>query len=126
MLHFELRRMGMDFYDDEDKQASDMENFRLRPVEVSYDVPTAYFQDKDGHYIAGDFQFWRANEYHPATLGWDFTDTGKARQDSVRYRGLDRLSGRVIKPTLAKIKEMLEIMTGEECEVTLEPALGVN
>lgn len=124
MLQFKLRRMGMDFYDDECKQASDMDNFRLRPMEVSYDVPTAYFQDKNGHYIAGDFQFIRANQNHPATLGWDFTDTGADRQDSVRYRGLDKLEMREIKPTLAKIKELLEIITGQECEVSLEPRLS--
>lgn len=126
MLHFELRRMGIDFYDEDDKQASDMENHRLRPVEVSYNVPTQYFQDKNGHYVCGDFQYIRANKYHSACLGWNFEDTGRDRTDLVRYRGLDKYEMREIKPTLAKIKELLETITGQECEVVLQPKQEEN
>lgn len=125
MINITLIRMGMDFYDEEDKQTSDMQNFRLRP-QLDSPIPSVndwYLKDKNGHYIAGDFQFLRADDYGVYTdrLGIDFTDYGSDLQDSKVYKYNIFDDEEEIAPTLANIKAWLEDVLGDEVNLHLEP-----
>lgn len=118
----------MDFHDEEDKQASDMENFRLRP-QLDSSMPSVndwYLRDKNGHYIAGDFQFLRADQYgvHADRLGIDFTDYGIDMQDVRPYKYNFFDDEEEIAPTLANIKAWLEGVLGDEVNLKLEPRRG--
>lgn len=123
MINITLIRMGVNFYDEKDKQASDMENFRLRP-QLDNAMPSIndmYLKDKDGHYIAGDFEFHRANKNSPDyRLGISFTDYGEDMQDSVEYEMAREYSG-ALQPTIASIKSWLELVLGDEVALHLEP-----
>lgn len=113
MKQVTLKKMGMDFYGEE---TGDMGNFRLRPT-INGDE---YLKDKDGRYIAGDFQYHRGNKYHPDALGWDFTDYGTDKNDMRAYRGLKKYFWHTLEPTLANIKMLLEEILGEEITLTIE------
>lgn len=127
MKKIKLIKMGMDFYDDEDTRKSDMGNHRLR-VQVINEAPTdaekkpggICFTDKDGHVIAGDFQLYRGNQYHPTSLGWDFTDYGKDGEDCKAYHGLDDYDWHTLEPTKANIKMLLEEILDDEVELVGE------
>lgn len=124
MISITLVRMGMDFYNEEDKQASDMENFRLRP-QLDSPMPSVndwYLKDKDGHYITGDFGYWAANKTDnpEPSLTLDFTDHGTDGQDSVVYEMAREYSG-TLTPTLDSIKAWLELVLGDEVSLHLEP-----
>lgn len=124
MKKIKLIKMGMDFYSDE---SGDLGNHRLR-VQVVNEAPTdaekkpgcICFTDKDGHVIAGDFQFLRATKYHPDALGWDFTDYGKDGEECKAYRGLDNYFYRTLEPTKANVKMILEEMLDDEVELVGE------
>lgn len=123
MIRITLVRMGMDFYDEKDKQASDMQNFRLRPrlVHPMPSVDDWCLKDKSGHYIAGDFEYWPATKNHSDDrLGIEFTDYGEDMQDSVIYDVAREYSGTLV-PTLATIKAWLELVLGDEVDLHLEP-----
>lgn len=126
MTSITLVRMGMDFYNETDKQASDMENFRLRP-KLDNQMPgvdDCYLKDKNGHYIVGDFQFLRADQYgvHADRLRIDFTDYGTDMKDSKVYKYNIFDDVEEIAPTLENIKAWLESVLGDEVDLHLEPA----
>lgn len=122
MKKVQLIKMGMDF-DGEDKKWN-MGNHRLR-VQVINEAPTdaekkcggISFTDKDGHVVAGDFQFYRGNKSHPDALGWDFDDHGVDGEDCRVYRGLDGFFWHTLEPTTANIKMLLEHMLDDEVEI---------
>lgn len=116
MINITLVRMGMDFYDEDDKQASDMQNYRLRPrlSSSTSSVNDWYLKDKHGHYIAGDFMFLCADR-----LNVDFTDYGTDMKDSKRYNR-NVFDDEDVAPTLANIKIWLEDALGEEVSLHLE------
>lgn len=127
MVNIELKRMGADFYNEEDKQASDMENFRLRPYysgSMPGGVSDGYLRDRHGHYIAGDFSFFRPSKgqdgYPEPQLVVDFTDYGPDMKDCKRYLMSEECGAGPLKPTLKNIKDWLELALGEEVNLTLE------
>ena len=74
MKILQLRKMGIDFYDDHKKAISDCGNYRLR----------AEFTDKQGHNVTADFTgFWR-NEL---AVSASFTDARSGY--SYRYKPLE-------------------------------------
>lgn len=122
MIKIELKRMGMDFYEDEVKQVSDMENFRLRPAyaDASEDSYTWKLKDKKGRWFAMDFMLCRPTKYKPEyRLGMAATCYGKDGNDSKVYVPAKEMSEEM-KPTLANIKKWLEMVLGDEVELTIE------
>lgn len=124
MVEIDLERMGVDFYTEEDKKASDMGNFRLRPHYVGLPcVSNYYLKDRHGHYISGDFRFFRPSKgqegYPEPQLALDFTDYGEDMKDSKRYK-FGKECDKYMPPTLASIKAWLEYVLGEKVKLTLE------
>lgn len=124
MVEIDLERKGVNFYTEEDKKASDMENFRLRPHYAGLpSVANYYLKDRHGHYISGDFRFFRPSRgqtgYPEPQLAIDFTDYGTDMKDSKRY-DMSENYGMSLAPTLKNIKDWLEMALGEEVKLTLE------
>lgn len=122
MKKVKLIKMGLDFTGEDQKW--DMGNHRLRvqvmndaPTEASRRVDAVSFVDKDGHVVAGDFEFYRGNKYHPDSLGWDFTDYGPDGEESKAYRGLDDFFYYTLEPTMVNIKMLLGLMLGDDVEI---------
>lgn len=130
MITIYLERMGADFYTDKDKRASDMGNFRLRPAYGGLpSIMNYYLKDRDGHYISGDFRFFRPSKgqegYPEPRLVIDFTDYGTDMRDSRVYDRAKAYSG-TVSPTLSNIKGWLEIALGEEVRVILEEYINYD
>lgn len=122
MIKIELKRMGADFYEDEVKQVSDMENFRLRPAyaDASEDSGTWKLKDREGKWFALDFMLYRPTKYAPEySLGIDATCYGKDGNESTTYDMAKEYTG-TMPPTLANIKKWLEIALGDKVELKLE------
>lgn len=114
-----LVKMGMDLYGGDEKR-SDMRSYRVRPT-LNGDTwgDGCRIKDRDGHYIAGDFEFWRQNKTNNTEgdrLTWDFTDYGTNNrcQDMKRY---NMVADKPIKPTVDNIRKMLRVITGQDIEI---------
>ena len=119
MATIELIKMGMDFY--EGGEDSNMGNFRLRPAYAGAcggSVSDAYLKLPNGHYIAGDFSYWRKNNTNNKEMDqlcWDFTEYDENLQIMGRFKGFDKYDH--MKPYIEIIALMLEDVLNEEVKI---------
>lgn len=104
-------KMGANL-DSEYSKISDMKSYRIRPT-LNGDSGSegCHFKDKDGNYIAGDFMCGFNGK-----LQYDFTNYGKDNrwQDMKRY---ELPINAPLNPTMANIKQLLQMITGEKIEI---------
>ena len=90
MIKLELIKMGMDFYENE---SGDFGNHRLRIAYAGANgTSDLYIKLPNGHYICGDFCFWRKNKTNNKdhdSMYWDFTEYDENMQNSTRFKGFD-------------------------------------
>lgn len=119
MNTIELVKMGMDFY--EGTETGDMGNFRLRPAykRSSDHIMNYYIKLNNGHYISGDFMFWRKNNTNNKEgdrLHMDFTEYNEKLENIGRFKGFEKYT-KQLEPTIANIKMLLDEATGNDNKV---------